>query len=123
MDGYDNSVFLVEYRDLVKEPTKVLRKLYDFLEEEYFEHDFENIENINREQDAQIYGIPDMHEVRPTLGDKSKKPEEVLPPQILAMCQNTEFWRTVSEEDSDEDFRADTEFDSDSDEDDRLIGA
>jgi len=122
MEGYDKNIHLVEYQDLVKSPGKTLKKLYNFLEEEFFEHDFEKIENVNRELDAQIYGISDMHEVRPTLESISKKPEDVLPKNILEMCKDTEFWRTSSEDDEDYS-RADQEFDQESDDDDRLIGA
>ena len=64
---------------------------------------FDNIENINPENDAQIYGIADLHQVRPKLELTSKKPEEVLSEEILEKCNDVEFWRYISEnEDAEE---------------------
>jgi sulfotransferase len=117
MEGYDRSIHFVEYKDLVEKPEKTLEKIYDFLGEEAYEHNFSSLENKNRELDAEVYGIADMHEVRPILKATNQKPEEVLPEDILSMCQNTEFWRTSSE-DSEESI-----FSDHSENEDRLIGA
>ena len=96
MEGYDNSIHFVEYRDLMNNPKETVDKIYEFLGEELFEHDFNKLENINRENDAQIYGFADMHDVRPTLESVSKNPEDILSPEILEKCKDTEFWRNVS---------------------------
>jgi sulfotransferase len=109
MEGYDNSIHLVEYSDLVNNPKETMGKLYEFLGEEPFEHTFDNLENVNRENDAQIYGFADMHEVRPEVKATAPTPEEILSPEILEKCKNTEFWR-VLESDEDEDLE-DEEFD------------
>jgi sulfotransferase len=95
MEGYDNSIHLVEYRDLVNNPKETIEKLYEFLGEESFEHTFDNVENINREDDAKIYGFVDMHEVRSEVKSTAPSPEEVLSENILEKCKNTEFWRVV----------------------------
>lgn len=97
-EGKEKQVHIIEYDDLISNPEETMRKIYDFLGEEYFNHDFTNIENIHRERDQEVYGLSDMHNVRSTLGKVSLKPEDVLSPDILAKCQNSEFWRTVSAE-------------------------
>lgn len=96
IEGYDNSIHLIEYQDLVNNPKETMEKIYEFLDEEPFEHDFNKLENVNRENDAQIYGFADIHDVRPTLGSVSKKPEEILSPEILEKSKDTEFWRVVN---------------------------
>lgn len=96
MEGYDNSIHLVEYHDLVNNPKETVEKIYEFLGEELFEHDFNKLDNINRENDAQIYGFADMHDVRPTLESVSKNPEDILSPEILEKCKDTEFWRIIN---------------------------
>ena len=78
-------------------PEETMKKIYEFLGEEYFEHDFKNIENIHRENDKEVYGLADMHEVRNKLGKVSKDPKDVLSENILNLCKGTEFWRDVSE--------------------------
>ena len=103
MKGFDESIHFVEYNDLVNNPQETMEKIYSFLGENYFEHTFDNIENINPENDAQIYGIADLHQVRPKLELTSKKPEEVLSEEILEKCKDVEFWRYISEnEDAEE---------------------
>lgn len=112
MEGYDNAICLVEYRDLVNNPKETMEKIYQFLGEEPFEHTFDNLENKNRENDSQIYGLADMHEVRPEVKSTSPKPEEILSEDILEKCKNTEFWRViestddeVNDEEGDEDVK------------------
>lgn len=122
MEGYDGNIHLVEYKDLVNNPKETIQKIYEFLGEEPFDHTFDNLENQNRENDAQIYGLADMHEVRSNLESISKKPEDVLSPEIIEKCKGTEFWRVLF--DDEEEFDNDNYELSDDDEDSqsRLIG-
>jgi sulfotransferase len=83
----------VEYQDLVKRPEETLKKLYEFLGEEYYEHDFDNLENQNREQDINTYGLADMHEVRPKLKSTAPNPSEVLSSYVLEKCNGMDIWR------------------------------
>jgi len=103
MEGYDNSIHLIEYKDIVNNPKETMEKIYEFLEEEPFEHTFDNLENINRENDGKIYGFADMHEVRPELKSTSENPNEILSEEILEKCKGTEFWRINEIEDETED--------------------
>lgn len=122
MEGYDNSIHLVEYRDLVNNPKETMDKIYEFLGEEPFEHTFDNIENGNRENDAQIYGFADMHEVRPEVKATSANPEEILSEDILEKCKNTEFWRVIESTEEDEDEDEEDLEDTDESEETEIIG-
>jgi sulfotransferase len=107
MEGYDNSIHLIEYKDLVSNPKETMKKIYEFLDEEPFEHTFNNLKNVNRENDAKVYGIADMHEVRPEVKSISANPEEILSPEILEKCKDTEFWRII--ESTEDDFEEEEE--------------
>ncbi len=85
----------IEYNDLINRPEETMKKIYDFLEEEYFEHNFKNFENIHQENDADVYGIDDMHRVRNKLESISKDPQDILPKSILDQCKDLEFWRSL----------------------------
>lgn len=102
-EGKEKSVHLIEYNDLINSPEETMRKIYDFLGETYFAHDFNKLENIHRERDSEIYGLADMHEVRRTLNKVSINPQEVLSENILEKCKGSEFWRNMNmyEESSD----------------------
>jgi sulfotransferase len=102
MEGYDGNIHLVEYNDLINNPKETMDKIYQFLGEEPFEHTFDKLKNENSENDAQVYGFADMHEVRPVLKSVSKRPEDVLSLQIIEKCKGTEFWRVLLSEDEEE---------------------
>lgn len=110
MEGYDHCLHFVEYKDLVSNPQETLNKIYEFLDEETFEHTFDNLENPHRENDMQMYGLPDMHEVRSKVKSTAFKPEEILSPETFAKCQNSEFWRTLTN-DLDDEIDLDDDFD------------
>lgn len=94
MEGKQKLLHFVEYEDLVNSPEETMRNLYDFLGEEYYEHDFNNIKNKIREND-EFYGFADMHEVRETIGKSGIDPMEVLPETIYQQSQGQEFWRQI----------------------------
>ena len=96
-EGYRNNIHFVEYRDLVNNPKKTMEDIYEFLGEPYYHHDFKNLKNIHQENDAQIYGFEDMHQVRSTVKSVALPPEEVLPQSILDSIKDAEFWRDLIE--------------------------
>ncbi len=99
-EGYRESIHFVEYSDLVSNPKETIKKLYDFIEEDYFDHDFDNVQNIHQENDAQIYGFTDMHEVRKSVKSTSTSPREILPESVLNSIKDAEFWRQLPEVES-----------------------
>lgn len=94
--GQDKILHFVEYQDLVNLPEETMRKMYEYLEEEYFAHDFSALENIHRENDQAVYGFADMHEVRKELKATAPKPSDILSPEVLAQCKDGEFWRKLN---------------------------
>lgn len=97
MEGRQRQIHFVEYNELVNNPQETMRKLYDFLGEEYFEHDFTNIINQHKENDGQVYGFADMHDVRNSLNKTSVDPREILSTYILERCVGSEFWRNLED--------------------------
>ena len=88
--GPDQSLlFLLEYDQLCKQPKEMMMALYNFIEEPYFEHDFNNVEASWDEYDAEI-GIK-LHDVRKKVEFKPRN--YILPPDILNKYANMEVWR------------------------------
>jgi sulfotransferase len=99
MKGKQKNLHFVEYEDLVTNTEATMRKLYEFLGEEYYEaHDYENLENVHKENDAEVYGFSDMHDIRKSVGKSGINPEEILPESILKACEGSEFWRSIEED-------------------------
>lgn len=91
--GFGDRMHFVEYKDLVNHPEKTLKRMYEFLGEEYYEHTFDGLSNPNRERDLITYGLEDMHKVHSELKVIALNPKEVLSEDILNMCKGMDFWR------------------------------
>jgi sulfotransferase len=91
--GHHNEMLFIEFEHLTTHPEDTLRKIYEFLGEEWYPHDFENIVQVTQENDF-VHGIPGLHDIR-------QKVEPVLPqwPEILGHAAepyaNLEFWRRL----------------------------
>ena len=91
-EGGKSLLHFVEYNDLVMKPEETMAGIYEFLGEAPFKHEFADITNLNQEADGSLYGLPDMHEVRPTLGFR-QTPMLRLPEKISEAVKGQEFWR------------------------------
>ena len=91
-----DKMHFVDYNDMVSNPDQVMEDIYDFLGEEYYEHMFDGLSNIHRENDINTYGLNDMHEVHSKLEKTSSSPESILPEEILNLYnenkESLEFW-------------------------------
>jgi len=95
MDGlkeYRECIHLIEYEDLINDPDNTISNIYNFLEIEYFEHDFNNIVKKYSENDN-LYRLSGMHEIRTKLEKKSKPYEEVLSEEVISKYKNLELWK------------------------------
>ena len=107
VSGNQNILHFVDYEDLMNSPKETIDAIYDFIGEEHFEHDFENIENLNKERDEEVYGFADMHDVRSSLGRSGINPEDYLSEQVIQACVGMNFWKDLEpiqdfQEDQDE---------------------
>jgi len=102
MMGFQQNVrdkmHFVDYNDLVDNPEKIMEDIYDFIGEEFYDHDFGSISNIHREDDLITYGLSDMHQVRSKVEKTSPPPASILPEEIIDIYEQNkrrlEFWGT-----------------------------
>lgn len=86
-------VCLIEYDDLVSSPQIQLNKIYDFLEIERFDHNFENITKKEQETLA-VVGLPEkLHDVKPKIEKTPINLNYILNEKIQNKYSNLEFWR------------------------------
>jgi sulfotransferase len=72
---------IVEYNELVNNPTNALKDIYKFLELPFYEgHQFNNIHNHCAEEKDAAWGLENLHKIRPKLEKTSTPPEEILGP-------------------------------------------
>lgn len=78
----------VPYESLTRRPAEVMRRLYDLLGEEAFDHDFEHLEYDEPEFDA-LVGMPGFHRV--ALRVQAPQRQTILPPDVFK-SQDHCFW-------------------------------
>ena len=61
--GFRDRMHFVEFEKLTRNPKRTMRRVYEFLGEEYFDHDFDHVEQVTFEND-EVHGIPNLHAIR-----------------------------------------------------------
>jgi sulfotransferase len=84
-----NEILLIEYDCLCANPTAILRAIYDFLEEEWFEHDFDNL-TFNSDSFDEILNTPGLHNISGPV--KKIDRDTVLSPDLFAKYSRDMFW-------------------------------
>ena len=86
---HSKSLLIVDYDLLAQGPEKVLRLVYEFIGEPWFEHDFEHIEYDAPEFDEAL-GLKGLHKVRPKVALEERR--TILPPDLFEQYTNLSFW-------------------------------
>jgi sulfotransferase len=73
-----NKFHFVHYEALVENPQQTMTDIYNFLEIDDYEHNFQNIKQINAVDTQQVFGLPEIHKVRPTMSKTKTNYESVL---------------------------------------------
>lgn len=76
-EGKDKFILFIKFEDLTQNPEIEMRKLYQYLEVDYFQHDFQNIQQITKEDD-QVYGIFGDHRIQGQINAKKPDYKEIL---------------------------------------------
>lgn len=88
-----SSLLIIEYDLLAQAPEKVLRLVYDFIEEPWYPHDFNHIEYDAPEFDEAL-GLKGLHKVRPKVAMETRR--TILPPDLFEQYSKLSFWQDSS---------------------------
>lgn len=89
---HSSMLMLIEYDVLTKNPEGMMRSIYNFIDQPYFAHDFNNVETAFDEYDKNIR-MKGLHTTRKSVEYKPKA--YTLPPDILNQYSNLEVWRQL----------------------------
>jgi len=94
--GLGDRILFFPYEQWTTNPDFWFRKLYDFVGEDYYQHDFNNIEQVIRENDAGYGWGADLHEIKtgkllPAYSDAKQMLGQVWYDKL----HNTEFWKSL----------------------------
>jgi sulfotransferase len=84
-------LIVVDYEVLAKEPEQTMRRIYEFLNLQYFKHDFDNVSYEGGGEFDHWLGVPGLHTIGQKVRFQERKP--VLPPEIVRRFANQRFWR------------------------------
>lgn len=96
--GWRKNMLFVEYGSLTNAPKQTLDEIYAFLEEEAFEHDFDNVRQVTFEDDS-VHGFKELHTIRKQVRPQKPQWPDVYDDTVLRhrIWQDVEklarFWR------------------------------
>jgi sulfotransferase len=77
--GYKDRMLFVDFDKLTLDPKGQMKRIYDFLGEEYFEHDFDHVEQVTKEDDS-VHGFVGLHDIKSKVEPIKTKWPTVLGP-------------------------------------------
>lgn len=83
------SLLIIDYDLLTQAPEKVLRLVYEFIGEPWFEHDFDNLVYDAPDFDEAL-GVSGLHKVRRKVGVSARR--TILPPDLFEQYSQLSFW-------------------------------
>ena len=92
----DRAVLFVRYEDLIMDPERQLRRVYEFLGEEWFDHDLENIyPPVLYEHDAAYFRERTSHKIDSSMVGRDL-PERMIPKELQDMIfeKNQGYYQT-----------------------------
>lgn len=90
-EGNDKTMLFVKYEDLMKNPQDEMNRIYKYLEIEPYIHDFNNIEQITKEDDS-VYGIYGDHIIKPKLAPVKSDWNEILGKNASSWVKSNYSW-------------------------------
>jgi sulfotransferase len=85
------SLLLVEYELLAQAPQRVLKLIYEFISEPWFQHDFDNV-NYDAPAFDEALGLAGLHRIRPQVQLADRR--TILPPDLYEKYAALSFWRS-----------------------------
>ncbi len=90
--GFKDRMAFIEFEQLTTRPEEMMKAIYQFIGEEYFEHNFDNVEQTTSENDD-MHGIPGLHTIRSKVEPVKSDALEILGKETFEKYSNAEFWR------------------------------
>lgn len=88
----EDRLHFVEFDKLTKDPEVAMVRIYNFLDEPFFQHDFNNVKQTTFENDLE-HGIPGLHDIRSKVEPFEANSLEILGEDTYKKFSNAEFWR------------------------------
>jgi len=105
--GFGDRMHFIEFEALTNDPTNTMKEVYNFLEEDNFKHNFNNVKQVTEERDD-IHGIPGLHIIRPKVEPVVVNAKALIGEEAFNRYHNAQFWRDYAEPDPENPIGPDT---------------
>lgn len=95
--GFADRLFLIDFDDLTHNPEETMKQVYKFIDEPYFEHNFQKVEQVTYENDA-IHGIQDLHKIRTKVAPVKSDWQTTIGPRFEHLGK-LNFWKHAVKKD------------------------
>jgi len=89
--GINAKMLFVKFEDLCLYPDTEMRRIYDYLDIPYFQHDYDNIEQVTREDD-EVYGVFGDHNIRTKLEPVPSRAKQLLGVDVCKWVTDNYKW-------------------------------
>jgi sulfotransferase len=91
LEEIDKKILFVKFENLTTQPDVQLKRIYEYLELPYYQHDFNNIQQLTQEDDS-LYGIFGDHNIRHEIKPVQKNSKEILGKQTCDYILSKYNW-------------------------------
>ncbi len=92
---FPDNLLLIEYAELVNQTQIQMNRISDFIGVEQFTHELDNVPPSTEED--KIWGIKDLHQIRPVVSQQKYSPQELLGDELWEHYSGGEFWNDKPE--------------------------
>ena len=89
--GIDSKMLFIRFEDLCLYPESTMVQIYQYLGIPHYTHDFDNIEQVTREDD-EVYGVFGDHEIRTKLAPVPSRAKQILGKDVTDWIWNNYPW-------------------------------
>jgi sulfotransferase len=86
-----DKILFIKYEDFCVNPSAEMKRVYDFFELDFFQHDFNNVEQVTKEDD-EVYGIFGDHNIKTKIEPIRSNAKEVLGINACNWIRNNYSW-------------------------------
>jgi sulfotransferase len=86
---YAKQLIVIAYERLTQDPKGAMKRLYEELEQDWFEHDFDHVIYDEPDYDT-LLGMPGLHKVQEKVEYKERK--SCIPPDLFSKYDHLSFW-------------------------------
>lgn len=89
--GWAKNMILVPYEKFTTNPRETMDRIYEFLEEDEFKHNFNNVTQVIHEDDR-VHGFAGLHEIKAKIEPQEPQWPKILGEKISEPFSKLSFW-------------------------------